>query len=120
MQVEVAVATDLGSLPAAPSATAYRLVQESLTNVRRHAGAGARVRLQVTADEQGLVLEVRSIGGAAAVGKPGKGALSAGGGMGLVAMRERVGLLGGTLEHGWASDGAFLVRGRIPLPVRHP
>ncbi|MFE3650213.1 sensor histidine kinase [Streptomyces sp. NPDC059101] len=85
-----------------------RVAQEALTNARKHApGAQVRVRLEYADDNVGLV--VRDSGGR---GKPGELAQS-GSGYGLLGMRERAELLGGTLESGPDEEG-FVVRLRVP------
>lgn len=96
------------TLPPGVDLSAFRIVQESLTNVRRHAGAvPTRVRLRY--GEDALELEVANSRGT------GKGALGAGTGHGLIGMRERARLYGGTLDATEASDGGFVVRARLPL-----
>jgi signal transduction histidine kinase len=92
---------------------AYRIVQEALTNARKHA-PGARVRVAVTGHaEQGLVVEV---GNALRAGRPGPPALPGlpGSGTGLVGLRERVQLAGGRLEHGPTAAGEFQLRAWLP------
>ncbi|TDD52380.1 histidine kinase [Nonomuraea terrae] len=87
--------------------TAYRVVQEALTNVHKHAGdAGTQVRIRYGADA--LEVEVRND----APGAP-RGELP-GAGWGLVGLRERVELLGGTLRTSSEDGGGFLVSARIP------
>jgi signal transduction histidine kinase len=94
-------------LPTAVDLAAYRLVQESLTNVLRHAGpASATVRVAHEAD--GLTVTVTDTGrGSAAPAGPV--------GHGLRGMRERVTALGGTFEAGPGPAGGFRVQGRFPL-----
>ncbi len=88
------------------AATVYRIVQESLTNVLRHA-TGARVRVEVSSQDGDVLLEVRDDG-------PGPGADS-GHGYGLVGIGERVQRLGGTLTAGAGPEGlGFVVRARLP------
>ena len=85
--------------------TAYRVVQEGLTNARKHAPAAA-VQVTVAGDEH-LVVEVvsrRPAGARAAV--PGAGT-------GLIGLAERVGLAGGTLEHGPNERGDFVLRATL-------
>jgi signal transduction histidine kinase len=85
--------------------TAYRVVQEALTNVLKHAGPCATdVALSVSDD----VLLVSVV-------DDGLGPRSANGGHGLVGMRERVSVLGGTLDAGAVPTGGFAVRARLPL-----
>lgn len=91
----------------APSAglTAYRIVQEALTNVLRHAGP-ASASVCVARRPDGVEVEVCDNGSGAAVTY---------GGRGLVGMRERVALFGGTLDAGPVAGGGFRVRALIPL-----
>ncbi|GAA4702374.1 sensor histidine kinase [Nocardioides conyzicola] len=87
--------------------TAYRIVQEALTNVRKHAGPDVRVRVVVAVDDEATVL-VEDDGRGAAV-------TAAGGGLGLLGMRERVQAHGGTLEAGPRAGGGWRVAARLPL-----
>src|SRR6266542_2396298 len=94
-------------LPPGMDLSAYRIVQEALTNAVRHAGPGtARVLIRYGDDD--LRLEVRDDG---LGGRPGNGA-----GHGLIGMRERVNLFGGELDAGPRPDGGFAVAARLPLP----
>lgn len=97
-------------LPAVPDGvalTAYRVVQEALTNVRKHAGPGAAaaVRLRV---EDGLVVEVSDDGRGAAAAYDGRG-------LGLAGMAERVTAHDGALDAGPRPGGGFAVCARLPL-----
>ena len=95
--------------PAAVGRTAYRIVQEGLTNARKHA-PGAAVTLIVEAAGGDLRVEVRSLAPVAvASASPLPGA-----GTGLVGLVERVTLAGGELEHGVDPEGAFVLRARLP------
>ncbi|MEU2235167.1 sensor histidine kinase [Streptomyces vietnamensis] len=114
---QAGVRTRLGARPAAalPAGTAltvYRIVQEALTNVIKHAGDGTRCQVTITADARGGVhVEVVDDGaGNAAV--TGRADLT--GGHGLVGMRERVMMYGGTLEVGPRPGGGFAVSARLP------
>ncbi|MDX3849674.1 sensor histidine kinase [Streptomyces sp. AK02-01A] len=99
-------------VPSAVDLSAYRIVQEALANVVRHA-SGARTRVSVTADGDWLTVLV--VNGPAA---PGTSPLeTTGTGHGLVGMRERVRLTGGTLDTGPLPDGGFRVAARLPLTV---
>ena len=95
-------------LPAPISHAAYRTVQEALTNVRKHA-AGARASVRVCAKQDTLVVEVRN--GRADTRQPELPS----GGHGLVGLRERAGLLGGTFQAGPTSEGGFRVSATYPL-----
>jgi signal transduction histidine kinase len=99
-----------GPLPAGVNLAAFRIVQEALTNVRRHAGpARATIKLRYGADE--LTVQIDD-DGARAKGRHD----SMGGGNGIPGMRERASALGGTLEAGpRAADGGFRVLARLPL-----
>jgi signal transduction histidine kinase len=93
-------------LPAAVDQAAYRIVQEALTNVSRHAGqARASVHLQYARDC--LTVQIDDDGKSA--GQP-----SAGPGLGLIGMRERVSALGGRLHAGPRDSGGFQVRAELP------
>ncbi|HET6439214.1 MAG TPA: PAS domain S-box protein [Anaeromyxobacter sp.] len=93
-----------------PEATAlFRICQEALTNVVRHAGAG-RVELALREQQDALVLEVADDGCGFAGESPRDGPLQ----LGLLGMRERVRALGGTLEVGPGPLGGTVVRARVP------
>ncbi|UJA20556.1 sensor histidine kinase [Thermoleophilia bacterium SCSIO 60948] len=95
---------------------AYRVLQEALTNALKHAGAGARAKVELTYGRSELRLRVSDDG----VGPGGAETPAApGGGHGLVGMRERVAVYGGELEAGRPRDGGFEVIARIPVePAR--
>ncbi|MER7173139.1 sensor histidine kinase, partial [Streptomyces mesophilus] len=99
-----------GELPDEVQHTAYRIVQEALTNAARHAGA-SEVAVQLAVDEGRLEVLVTDDGRAG----PDTGFEP---GIGLTGMRERVEGLGGTLECGPKTEGGFLVRAQLPLLVR--
>lgn len=104
--VTVEVTGERRDLPAVIDLAAYRVVQESLTNVLRHAGAAtATVRLEYKTEE--VTVEVTDTGRAAAA--------PSGGGHGLAGMRERVDALGGEFSAGPMADGGFRVYARLPL-----
>ena len=90
--------------------TAYRVVQEGLTNARKHAPAAA-VDVSVTAPNGALVVEVRSRPSTAAP------ASLPGAGTGLIGLAERVSLAGGELAHGREADGDLQVEVRSLAPV---
>ena len=112
--LEVRLEEDGPARPVPPdlAATAYRIVQESLTNVVKHAGAGT-VLVRVRWDEGALRLEVSDDGRGAADGAANG---SGGGGHGLTGMRERVTAAGGELIYGPRADGTgFRVAATLPL-----
>lgn len=90
--------------------TAYRVVQEALTNARKHAGPNARVDVRVRYLPDALEVEVADDGHGGGIGEHGAGA-------GVLGMRERVTALGGELEVGPRSRGGWLVRARVPAPA---
>jgi signal transduction histidine kinase len=102
---------EAGQLPTVLGRTVYRVIQEGLTNARKHA-LGAPVQVTVTADGQAVTAEVISLRRPVSAG-PG-GAAPAGAGAGLVGLAERVALVGGRLEHGPNAIGDFVLRATIP------
>ncbi|MCZ4118938.1 sensor histidine kinase [Streptomyces sp. H39-S7] len=100
---------DAGSCPAPVGQAAYRIVQESLTNVRKHA-TGAATEVDVRLAESRLLVSVRN---GPASDPPGP--LLPSGGHGLTGLRERAAQLGGTLDAGAQPDGGFLVRAVLPV-----
>ena len=112
LEVALDVRRDVAGLPQPLTVAAYRIVQESLTNVVRHAGSPASATVVVDVDaDGGLRVEVAD-DGAGAPPAAGNGA-----GVGLVGMRERAEATGGTLEAGPRPGGGFLVRARWPAPA---
>ncbi|MFF8385517.1 sensor histidine kinase [Streptomyces kanasensis] len=105
-------------LPSAVDLAAYRIIQEALTNVRKHAGQGATAEVSVLRVGRTVEVTVLDDGTAPvqAVGAP--GAAGAPGGHGLVGMRERVGALGGALTAGPRYGGGFRVQAILPLTTR--
>jgi signal transduction histidine kinase len=98
-------------VPPAVDAAAYRIVQEALTNIARHAGPEARARVVVEAEQHVLRVTVTDNG------RPPTS--SADPGFGLLGMRERAHSVGGTLTAGPRPEGGFAVVARLPLsPAR--
>lgn len=95
------------SLPAGIDLAAYRIVQEALTNVRRHAMGASSIEVSVDHAEDGLHLQVRDDGDSVAG--------TTGSGQGLIGMRERVELYGGSLRAGPADPRGFLVEAVLPV-----
>ena len=106
LPVEVTVDGEPVELPSGLDLSAYRIVQEALTNTLKHAGP-ARASVAVTYGPDALDLEVLDDGGGSANGGVG--------GHGLVGMRERVALFDGSLETGARPDGGYRVHARLPL-----
>jgi signal transduction histidine kinase len=113
VEVEVSVAGGARPLPGAIDLTAYRILQESLTNVVRHADASA-ARVLIRYDPEAVVVQVEDDGRAAA--RPANGA----GGYGLSGMRERAAAVGGTLEAGQRPGGGFRVHAELPTGGERP
>ncbi len=108
LPVELTVEGEEAPLPPGVDLAAYRIVQEALTNVMKHAeSAPAHVRLRY--GDRELFVEVRDEGpGARGVG-------TNGGGHGLVGMKERIGVYGGTLEYGSVNGRGFRVAATLPV-----
>jgi signal transduction histidine kinase len=106
LAVELSVEGDPVELPPGVDLSAYRIVQEALTNALKHAGP-ATARVVIRYGDQDLELEIADTG-------VGKGA-GDGEGHGLVGMRERASLYGGKVEVGPRDGGGFAVRARLPL-----
>jgi signal transduction histidine kinase len=102
-------------LPEGVDLSAYRIVQEALSNAMRHA-PGSEVRTRLYYGEAVLVIEVRNNGYVAATGgQRAKAGLGNGSGHGIIGMRERAVMLGGHLEAGPTGDDEFLVTAALPL-----
>jgi signal transduction histidine kinase len=104
--VRLTVSGAVVPLPAGVDLTAYRIVQEALTNARRHA-PGATVEVELRFGSDALHLRVRDDGPGPGEGEPH--------GHGLLGMRERAASVGGTLRAGRAEAGGFEVEAELPL-----
>jgi signal transduction histidine kinase len=93
--------------------TAYRIVREALTNVRKHA-PGAHVVVQVSYDESQVRVSVRNT---AAAAPPANGLAGTGSGLGLASLRQRIELVHGTLLAGGTPDGGFCLEASMPSYV---
>ena len=108
LDVEVTIEGEPHSLPSSLEQSAYRIVQEALTNTLKHSAAKrARVLIRYTSDA--LDLDVSDDGAAARQGA------TTGAGQGLVGMRERAALFGGELSAGPDANGTWAVRARLPV-----
>ncbi len=114
LRVDFAEVGDPAPLPESVGLSAYRIVQEAVTNTLRHAAA-TRVDVRVRHLSGALEVEVVDDGRAAS-----SAAARSGSGLGLAGMRERVALHDGELEVGPRPTGGYRVRARFPLPVREP
>ncbi len=111
LEVELELDGELGELPSGVDLSAYRIVQEALTNTLKHAQA-THARVRLGRREQELTIEVADDG----AGRVEESA----NGQGLIGMRERVALLGGVLEAGPGKSGGFAVKARFPLERSRP
>jgi signal transduction histidine kinase len=104
-------------LPGGLSLTVFRIVQEALTNVRKHAGPQAAAEVTLHYSQDDLVVRVTDSGPGAAGTLPRYGqAGPAQPGHGLTGMRERAAMYGGTVQAGPRPAGGFVVTARLPLP----
>jgi signal transduction histidine kinase len=108
LEVSLSIDGNHTALPSAVNVSAYRIVQEALTNVLKHAGP-ARAEVTVGCADSAVIIEVTDDG----PGNPVPAALT--GGQGLAGMRERVALFGGDLRAGPHPGGGFTVRARLPI-----
>lgn len=107
--LRIDVPPDLGPLPPVVEAAVFRIVQEAVTNSRRH-GGGAPISVDLRKTNTTVEVEVRD-GGNGTAADPGTG-------LGLVGLVERVALLGGRTEIGPGPDGGFRVWAALPLGAR--
>lgn len=105
LTVDVRITGDTESVPPAVAAAIYRIVQESITNARRHARHATRIDVRVDAADDGVRLSVRDDGETGALAAPGYG---------ITGMTERATLLGGTLQAGRAPGSGWAVTAVLP------
>ena len=116
VRVTLEVSGDGRPLPAGVDLSAYRIIQEALTNVVRHAGTGATCVVSLSYTDSDLVIRVTDDGARPAA--PHSVSVAAQGtGHGIIGMRERVNLCGGTFGAGHLPDGGFQVTAALPLPA---
>jgi len=109
LTVEVEITGKAPPLPAAVQLAAYRIIQESLTNVARHAGQ-VRVTVRVTYDDANMHVQIDDDGTA-----PSMAGSAIGTGSGITGMRERATALGGELSAGFRHGGGFRVSAQLPV-----
>lgn len=123
MEVRLGIALEPGQLPPTLGRTVYRLVQEALTNARKHASGQAveivvvgvpRTGLRVTVTNQPAATPPERVGGRPGEDRP---AGHVGSGAGLIGVRERVALVGGQLEHAPLPGGGFRLHATLPWPA---
>jgi signal transduction histidine kinase len=105
VEVSLDVRGERRPLPASVDLAAFRIVQESLTNVVRHAGA-TTATVKLTYDDRELTVQIED---------DGRGGAAANGGSGIAGMRERAAALGGRLDAGPGPGGGFRVSAHLPL-----
>lgn len=105
LQVDLNVEGDLTDLPPSVDLSAYRILQEALTNAAKHA-APATARVRIRRSQTSLELAVED---------DGTKTNSVGNGFGLIGIKERVAAYGGSVETGRSGQGGFIVRARMPL-----
>jgi signal transduction histidine kinase len=109
LEVDLQVDGNGGAVPEVVAAAGYRIVQEALTNVARHAGPNVRAHVRLTRRDGVVEVEVRDDGNdAPATVRPGGG---------LTGMRERAASLGGAFEAGRVAEGGFRVWASLPVVV---
>lgn len=113
LDVDLRLDERLVDLPSSVASTAYRVVQEGLTNAVKHSDAG-RARVEVRLDEGYLVVDVSDDGAAADVHR----SLPAGEGRGLAGLRDRVALFDGTLSAGATPDRGWRIEVSIPVTAQ--
>jgi signal transduction histidine kinase len=111
LAIELRVDGEIRLLPQRLDQAAYRILQESLTNAARHGDGAAEIDVHYGADQLELTVS-NTLPAATPEG-------TAGGGHGILGMRERASLLGGTLDAGRVS-GRFTVRARLPYGLGEP
>ena len=120
LSVTATVSGNPGPLPDGVDLSAYRIVQEALSNAMRHA-PGSHVRLHLAYRPDALAVEIsndaalRAVPVLVASGERAAEGGAGGGGHGLVGMRERATMLGGSLDAGQTGDGGFRVTAVLPL-----
>ncbi len=114
LRVEVEVPPRGAPLPSAIDLTAYRVVQEALTNVQKHVGTGAHVTVRITRDPAALRIGVVDDGAGSGPAADG------GGGHGLAGMRERAAALNGRCDAEPVEGGGFRVQVLLPLRAAEP
>jgi signal transduction histidine kinase len=111
--VRLTLLGDASQVPEAVEVSAYRIVQEALTNVLKHGGPGAEADVIVRCTPSIIEIDINDSGiGASGSRLPG--------GHGLVGMRERAAVFGGTVRHGPRPEGGYFVSAKLPTLVGEP
>ncbi|WP_406211069.1 sensor histidine kinase [Kitasatospora sp. NBC_01560] len=118
LQVDFATSGDPRELPRGVELTVYRIVQEALTNVRKHGGPDVHARVAVDFGERELAVLIED-DGRGSTDEQLTGGGTDGQGHGLIGMRERVGMVSGSLDVGPRPGGGFRIRAVLPLKAAH-
>jgi len=111
MTVEVSIEGPLEGVASGPAMAGFRIIQEALTNAAKHSGSKAVLRVRVSDSELAILVENEVADTPKAIGsRPGSG-------LGIIGMRERVQVYGGSLTTGPVPGGGFRVSATIPLPA---
>ena len=110
IEVDVSVGGNERRLAPGIELAVYRLLQESLTNVRKHAGEGAAASISIEFGPKSIAIEVLDDG----AGRSARSQVG-GSGHGVIGMRERVEIYGGTFSAGPRPEGGWSVQARLPL-----
>jgi signal transduction histidine kinase len=113
LRVEFEQVGDLNRVPVGVGLAAYRIVQESLTNIVKHAGPNVTVHIRLECRDSDLLISIADDG-------RGASAINDGAGHGLTGMRERATAVGGQVRAGPQPGGGFLVSARLPRQVVNP
>jgi signal transduction histidine kinase len=111
LEIEVKIAGDCAGLPPAVDLSAYRIVQEALTNTLKHAGCDARAAVRITREPDAITIQVADDGAGRPPGNP-SGTET---GHGLIGIRERAAVFGGEVRAGARPEGGFSIHARLPL-----
>ncbi|MED7953169.1 sensor histidine kinase [Streptomyces sp. BE303] len=118
LQVDFATSGSPRELPRGVELTVYRIVQEALTNVRKHGGPDVHARVAVDFGERELAVLIEDDGRGSTDEQLASGGTD-GQGHGLIGMRERVGMVSGSLDVGPRPGGGFRIRAVLPLKTAH-
>ena len=118
MSVSLTLEGPVRPLPGGAELAAYRVVQESLTNTRKHGGLAAAAAVTLRYEPGGLLLQVTDDG--LGTSGPGTGAAAEGPGHGLTGMRERIEMYGGTVQAGPLPGGGYEVTAWLPVTAAGP
>jgi signal transduction histidine kinase len=113
LPVELSVTGTKRDLPQGPDLAGYRVVQEALTNVIKHAST-ARTKVRIDYRPRDLLIDVSNARAAAGGAGPGSAVGMGGSGRGLIGLRERIAIYGGSLDVGPRPGGGWRVRATIP------